>query len=157
VHLVIEAPPDPGRYARLVGAAQGRQFLRFRLVGVAVALLGIVELTLFSRMPIGVGLICGGVVATLTPTLALRRGRAAAGATVNGPWTYVLSDHGLNARGPLMTNDLAWAAFQKAEETDTDVVLYLSRHQVLGIPRQSMAPGVAAELTRFLRSRGLLT
>jgi hypothetical protein len=156
VHLVIDAPPDPGRYARLVSAAQGRQFRRLRLIGALVVVAGIMEIALYAKVPIGVGLLCGGLVVVLMPTLALCRGRSTAGATVNGPWTYVLSEHGVSANGPLMSNNLAWAAFRKVEETDSDVLLYLSASQVLGIPRQAMGPGVAAELTGFLRSRGLL-
>jgi hypothetical protein len=155
VYLVVEAPADPGRFRRVVRVVQGRQFLWMRIVGAVVVVIGVLELTVFAQVPLAVGLLCGGVVAVLGPTLAVRSAGASA-TTVNGEWTYVLSDSGVSARGPLMSSDHSWDAFRRARETATDVLLYLSNSQVLAIPREGLDQGQRLEMGAFLRARGLL-
>ena len=60
------------------------------------------------------------------------------------------------ARSALASNNLSWDAFVSARETDTDVLLFLAKNQLLGIPRDRLPPGAQAELGGFLRARGLI-
>ncbi|HXV92718.1 MAG TPA: YcxB family protein, partial [Pseudonocardia sp.] len=56
----------------------------------------------------------------------------------------------------LMRGETAWAAFQKARETDGFIVLHLARAYIVAVPLREMTPEQRSELRTFLRGKGLL-
>jgi hypothetical protein len=155
-HVVAQLGPDPKRYARVARAVQARLILGVRVVGVVVVAAGLGLLALHSAVSIGVGLAAGGVALLLYPVLAMRQASRRLGALVNGPWTYVLSDQGVTARGSVVTTELPWTSVAAVRETATDIILLVSPTNFMAIPRAALHPAAADELRAFLHTRGLL-
>ncbi|WP_232663354.1 YcxB family protein [Pseudonocardia sp. TRM90224] len=149
--MVIEVPPDPTRYDRVVRSVNARTFLWMRIGAAVVVLLG-VWLLFASAVTYGVGLVCAGGALLFAPLLAKRSNRDIA-ARVNGPSTVVLADSGVTTIEPGMRGDVSWERFGEARETASEFILHLARIQVVIVPKQLMAPGQDAVLRAFLQQR----
>jgi hypothetical protein len=154
VPIEIDVPADPARMARLTRAVLGRSFLRYRVVGAIVVVLAVASLALGGAVPLAVGLAAGGLALIVLPLLAGRR--APTRQLVDGAWHYSIDQRGVVARSPTVTNSLTWDAFVRAQVTPSDVLLFVAKRSLIGIPRASLPPAAEAELTRLLTARGLL-
>ncbi|MEJ3655250.1 YcxB family protein [Actinomycetes bacterium KLBMP 9759] len=149
--MVIEVPPDPTRYDRVVRSVNATTFLWSRICAVGVVLLG-AGLLIMNAFAFGAGLLAGGIAMLFLPLLVARSNRDIA-ARVNGPSTVVLADGGVTTVEPGIRGDVSWERFGKARETASEFILHLARIQVVIIPKQLMAPGQEAELRAFLHHR----
>ena len=153
--IEIDVPADPARMTRLTKAVLGRSFLRYRVVGAVVVVLAVASLALGEAVPVAVGLAAGGVALIVLPWLAGRR--APTRQLVDGAWHHSIDQGGVVARSPTVTNSFTWEAFVRAQVTPSDVLLFLAKRSLIGIPRAGLPPATEAELTRLLTARGLLT
>lgn len=158
MHIIIDAEPDLDRYAAAFRYAARDAYRRVRIVGVILAVVGAALLALDTDLwPFGGGLLLLGVLYLVyIPRKSISASIRRLPLVLRQPQRIEIGEPGVRVLSPLMSTEYAWAAFEKTQEIPGQLLLMLSKRQVLPVPLTTVPPQQLAELREFLANRAFV-
>jgi hypothetical protein len=158
VHIVIDAS-DPERYRDAFRHVVRPVRLRLALVGALFVLLGVVEFALASgSWQLGVVLVAMGLAfGLLLPLRLVSASMRMLNPIAAGPTRFELTDRYVGSVSPLMSSQIAWAAYTRIDEIPGQILLRMGRRQITSVPTGGLTPEQLAELRAFVADRNFIT
>jgi hypothetical protein len=158
VQIIVDAPPDPGRYAVAFRHLLRSGMIRIRLFGAVFTLLGLVALLAPPHdATAGVPLIFVGLLLGLfVPFNAVRASIRNLPLILRQPQRFEITEQSVRALSPLVSSEYAWGAFVATRRLPDLLMLMLSKRQVLPVPLTGVPPQQLAELDEFLANRAFI-
>jgi hypothetical protein len=158
VHIIVDAQPDTDRYAAAFRHVLGSVYRRVRVLGGILVVLGFALIALEPDIwPLSFVLFAVGVLYVIyVPWKSIRASVRMLPLVLRQPQRIEIAEQGVRILSPLMSTEYAWGAFEKTEEIPGQLLLMLSRRQVLPIPLAGVPPQQLAELREFLANRAFV-
>jgi hypothetical protein len=152
--FVFEGQPDRRQITAAVRHVSHRRLWIVRLVGVAIALIGIAML--FADEGIGAGLTFAalGVFWIIAmPLIALRKATGASMKIIGHPTAYRVDADGVHQNSQIAATTFRWPLITGIEELPEQLLVRLGKVQFLPLPTTSLPEPTREAMVGFLRGR----
>jgi hypothetical protein len=152
--FVFEGQPDRRQITAAVRHVSRRRLWIVRLVGVAIALVGIAML--FADEGIGAGLTyaalgVGWIIAM--PLIALRKATGASMKIIGHPTAYRVDSDGVHQNSQIAATTFRWPLITGIEELPEQLLVRVGKVQFLPLPTASLPEPTREAMVGFLRGR----
>jgi hypothetical protein len=158
VQIIVDAPPDPARYAVAFRRILRPGFVRIRLIGVIFTLLGLMALLAPPHdYSVGVPLIFSGLLIGLfVPIYAVRVSIRNLPLVLRQPQRFEITEQSVRVLSPLVSTEYVWGAFVTTRRLPDLLLLMLGKRHVIPVPLTGVPPQQLAELDEFLANRAFI-